>query len=122
MGEIPDVVLGFTGAHWKNLGLNPVFIFRLLELGWTPEDIDNVFSRVIGPDYAEVNVTTWIDRLEAMGIECSDRLDEPPFKLVLDKIIFVFLTTGKVMTGDFYIKNDDCIRELIDCDIVHWND
>jgi hypothetical protein len=114
MQELPDVMIGFIGANWERLGYCPVFLARLMEMGWSPSDIRAFMTKIIGPDFAEVNATEWINRLEEKGIECSDAKDEPPFRVVLDRLLFVYSISGKVMKGDFYIKKYFDAREEIE--------
>jgi hypothetical protein len=105
MEELPDVIIGFTGENWDKLGMCPIFLARLMEMGWSQEEISKLLGEIIGPDFSEVNCTTWINRLEFdKGIECSDYKDEPPFRILLDRIMFCYLQTGKLFKGDFYIK------------------
>jgi hypothetical protein len=93
MGELPDVVFQHVKEHWQCTGMAPVLLYRLLERGWSFQEIDKVMTFVIGEDYARVNVTEWLDRLEAKGTEFpmnEDGSDTIPVVEVLDRIMFSF--------------------------------
>ena len=83
-----DVVFGFTKEKWSTLGYTPIFLFRLMEHGWTYEEIDLVLSSVIGPDYSAIKSGVWIDRLEAQGVEFPD---DVPVIEILDRIMLLCL-------------------------------
>lgn len=92
---IPDMVLSFTGDNWGQLGLVPVILWRLLyDRDFEYEEIDCALKELIGPDYAQVNVSTWIDRMIDKGNEemkHSLEFDEPPVIDVMDHAIAAYL-------------------------------
>lgn len=61
---MPDEIIEFAGANWKELGYNPFLVFRLLERGLTHSVIDRGMRQLVGDDWLDVNVSTWIDRIE----------------------------------------------------------
>lgn len=95
MGEIPDEALEIIGENWSTLGFNPVFLYRLCERGYLHCEIDFVMKQLIGDDWASVNATTWIERLEAQGhptIIHSCLYDTPPVIDILDEEIALHLS------------------------------
>ena len=88
MAELPDIVIGYTKEHWGVLGYTPIILYRLVEHGWTFKEVNFVLKKVIGKDYANVNVSTWIDRLEDQGVEFPERISVVE---ILDRIILVYL-------------------------------
>jgi len=92
---LPDVVIGFTGANWGELGFVPIWLWRLLtERGYTYDQIDRSLTHIIGPDYAEVNGSEWIDRMAAAGnseMLHSIAYDTPPVLDIVDHAISIFL-------------------------------
>jgi hypothetical protein len=62
-----------------------MFIHLLVSKGWFDEMIDDYFSIAVGPDYSDVKMTVWIERLEEMGIEFPD--GKPVFKVLNELLI-----------------------------------
>lgn len=89
MGKLPNEIFGFMLENWDSLGMTPVFLFRLLERGFTQEEIDYALTEAIGKDYAEIKVSIWIDRLEAKGVIIPDEV--PPLIDILYQVVFTLV-------------------------------
>ncbi len=91
------IFLSVVHENWEKLGMTPIYLFKLLEYGWTYEEIVFVLGHTIGSDFAEVKVTTWIDRLIKAGVKVPDN---DPFIQLLDKLMYVYLDVhGDEMAG-----------------------
>ncbi len=91
---IPDEVIDATGEHWGQLGLNPVFIYRLCERGFLHCEIDFAMRKLVGEDWLSVNAGTWIDRMAASGnpaVIHSLAYDTPPLIEILYQELCVIL-------------------------------
>ena len=88
-----EIMLGYTMENWKKLGYTPIFIYRLLEHGWTYEEIEHVLTGTVGGDYKEINSSEWIRRLEEQGVEFPD---STPVIEILDRIMLVYLNQNKM--------------------------
>ena len=91
-----DIVFGFTQDHWSKLGYTPIFLLRLIEHGWTYDEVNHVLNSVIGPDYNAIKASVWLDRLEEQGVEL---LDEVPVIEILDRIMVVYLHQNGSVPG-----------------------
>lgn len=86
MGNIPNDIWNFFQENWKDLGYTPIIMFRLLERGWEPQELQNALVILIGKDFCEIKTTEWINRLEALGVEFPD--DAVSIVEILDRLIF----------------------------------
>ena len=89
-----NVVFAFTQEQWDKLGYAPIFLFRLVEHGWSYEEINHVLTIVIGPDYNAIKASVWLDRLEEQGVEFPDGI---PVMEILDRIMVVYLHQNGVV-------------------------
>jgi len=90
MNEIPDGVFGKIGAMWDTLGYNPIFVYRLLERGFSMEEIDSSMRRLIGENWAEMKAGNWCDILACRGcipMQVSLDTDSPPVIDILTAVI-----------------------------------
>lgn len=95
MAEIPDEVVEVIGENWTQLGMNPVFMYRLCERGYLHCEIDHAMKEIVGEDWKEVNASTWIDRMVDRGIPSvaySLAYDTPPLIDILDDECAMVLT------------------------------
>jgi hypothetical protein len=88
MGELPDEVWGFFQEYWELLGYTPIILYRLMEHGWSYEELDMVLTKVIGPDYNNIKTTEWITRLEKQGVKIPKDSEDISFVEFMDRIIF----------------------------------
>ena len=89
--ELPNIVFDFFMMNWKNLGLNPVVLFRLLERGLSHDEIEFAMATLVGPDWKTIKVTGWLDRLETAGLVTIPAVgDTPPVADLLTEIIRTF--------------------------------
>jgi hypothetical protein len=97
------IFLSVLKENWEKLGLTPLFLCKLLEHYWTYEEICFVLGHTVGPDFSEIKVGEWIDRLIAQGVKINDNA---PFMELLDKLMYVYLDVhGDEMAGDRSTNN-----------------
>jgi hypothetical protein len=89
----------FMEDNWKQLGMVPAWLWRLIyDRRYEQEEIDKALRVIIGSDYADVNGSVWIDRLEAAGnvdMIHSIEFDTPPVLDIIDDAIRKFLREQK---------------------------
>lgn len=79
----------FVKENWEELGLTPVFLKLLVEsLGWWAELVEECFESLVGKDYADIEMTEWIERLTQKGYEFPD--GKPVIKILNDILIEVW--------------------------------
>jgi hypothetical protein len=70
---------------WELYGFTPILLDILLcDYLWTPEEIDDCFTQLIGDDYHMVKGVVWAERLEGKGYDFADGR---PVVDVLDKVL-----------------------------------
>lgn len=94
------ILVSVLHENWEKLGFTPLYLFKLLELGWTYDEVCFVLGNTIGKDFAEINISTWIERLKAQGVKVYD---EDPFIQLLDRLMFVYLETHEMPNTPKYI-------------------
>jgi hypothetical protein len=76
----------FIGDNWDTLGYTPMIIHLLVRKGWYDEMIDDLFTLMVGQDYADVKLTVWVERLEKnWRIEFPD--GKPVFQILNELLI-----------------------------------
>lgn len=88
MSDLPDEVWGFTEWSWETLGYTPIILFRLIDRGWSYEEIDGSMRILVGDDYASIKASIWIERLEEKGIVLPEDIS---LVEILDRLIFVIV-------------------------------
>jgi hypothetical protein len=100
---LPDYVFDFMGHHWGELGFVPAWIWRLIyDMGYTPEEVDEALTEIIGADFADIPGREWIDRMIAKGskdMAHSLEFDEPPVLDIVDSAMRHYLETHKQCRG-----------------------
>lgn len=111
MFAIPDELLEIIGMNWDRLGMNPVFVLRLLERGFDVEQIMDGMNKLVGEDWLDIKASVWIDRMIAGGsklMEASLETDYPP---VIDVLAFEL---GKLF------REEDEMRMCSSCGRGRW--
>ena len=97
--EIVDngIFLSVLREKWDKIGFTPLYLFKLLERGWTYQEICFVLGHTIGKDFTEIKVSNWMERLQNNGVIIED---EEPFIQLLDRLMFCYLQEhGNEMKG-----------------------
>jgi hypothetical protein len=87
--DMYKIISLFVLENWKNLGYTPIITLKLLERGWEYQELQEALSFLIGKDFASINITIWIKRLEAIGIVIPE--DDVPFLDFMDLLILNYI-------------------------------
>jgi hypothetical protein len=79
--------------HWDKLGMTPIILKLLVEgpIGWPPDMIDDAFRSLVGPDYADINMTEWMVRLEKAGYTFPD--GKPVIRILREILVEIYDVT-----------------------------
>jgi hypothetical protein len=110
---VPDEVFNYAAENWDTLGYTPIITFRLLERGWSNEDLNRALTCLIGADWMNIDCSKWQERMT----QCHDMgglFESPewiiyhdgegnidvvkqfpiPFVEIMDRLVFYVINQG----------------------------